>query len=65
MNMLKIMLYGYINGLYSSRDIETECRIDINFMFLPEGALPPDHSTFAVNVNIFLYKKWKIIMYNN
>ena len=46
MNMLKIMLYGYMNGLYSSRDIETECRIDINFMFLPEGALPPDHSTF-------------------
>ena len=30
MNMLKIMLYGYMNGLYSSRDIETACRRDIN-----------------------------------
>ena len=47
MNMLKIMLYGYMNGLYSSRDIETTCRRDINFMFLLEGASPPDHSTFA------------------
>ena len=47
MNILKIMLYGYMNGLYSSRDIETACRRDINFMFLLEGALPPDHSTFA------------------
>ena len=26
MNMLKIMLYGYMNGLYSSRDIETACK---------------------------------------
>ena len=47
MNILKIMLYGYMNGLYSSRDIETACRRDINFMFLLEGASPPDHSTFA------------------
>lgn len=47
MNMLKIMLYGYMNGLYSSRDVETACRRDINFMFLLEGASPPDHSTFA------------------
>ena len=47
MNMLKIILYGYMNGLYSSRDIETACRRNINFMFLLEGASPPDHSTFA------------------
>lgn len=47
MNMLKIMLYGYMNGFYSSRDIETACLRDINFMFLLEGASAPDHSTFA------------------
>ncbi|MPQ45128.1 IS1182 family transposase [Clostridium tarantellae] len=47
MNMLKIMLYGYMNGVYSSRDIETACLRDINFMFLLEGASVPDHSTFA------------------
>ena len=34
MKMLKIMIYGYMNGLYSSRDIENACRRDINFMYL-------------------------------
>lgn len=47
MNMLKIMLYAYMNGFYSSRDIEIACRRDVNFMFLLEGASAPDHSTFA------------------
>jgi len=46
-NMLKIMIYGYMNKLYSSRDIENACRRDINFMFLLEGIRPPDHATFA------------------
>lgn len=47
MKMLKIMLYAYMNGIYSSRNIELACRRDINFMFLLEGASAPDHSTFA------------------
>lgn len=41
------MTYGYMNKIYSSRDIEKACRRDINFMFLLEGASAPDHSTFA------------------
>ncbi|MDW3726214.1 transposase [Enterococcus faecium] len=45
--MLKIMIYGYMNKLYSSRDIETACRRDINFMFLLEDSTAPDHATFA------------------
>ena len=45
--MLKIMIYGYMNKLYSSRDIENACRRDINFMFLLEDATAPDHATFA------------------
>lgn len=45
--LLKIMIYGYMNRFYSSRDIENACRRDINFMFLLEGASAPDHSTFA------------------
>ncbi|WP_061997137.1 IS1182 family transposase, partial [Clostridium sp. ATCC 25772] len=45
--MLKIMLYAYMNRIYSSRDIEKACRRDINFMFLLEGASAPDHATFA------------------
>ena len=45
--MLKIIVYAYMNKLYSSRDIENACRRDINFMFLLEGASAPDHSTIA------------------
>ena len=47
MNMLKVILYAYMNRVYSSRDIEIACCRDINFMFLLEGASAPDHSTFA------------------
>ena len=46
-NMLKIMLYGYMNGFYSSRYIKRACLRDINFIFLLEGASAPDHSTFV------------------
>ena len=45
--LLKIMLYGYMNKLYSSRDIEKACYRDINFMYLLAGSKVPDHSTFA------------------
>lgn len=45
--LLKIMIYGYMNKLYSSRDIEKACYRDINFMYLLEGSKVPDHSTFA------------------
>ena len=45
--MLKIVLYAAMNRLYSSRDIETACKRDINFMFLLEGSPAPDHATIA------------------
>lgn len=45
--MLKIIIYGAMNRLYSSRDIERACRRDINFMYLLEGATAPDHATIA------------------
>lgn len=45
--MLKIMLYAYMNRKYSARDIETACLRDINFMFLLEGMCAPDHATIA------------------
>lgn len=45
--MLKILIYAYMNQIYSSRAIETACRRDINFMWLLEGARVPDHSTIA------------------
>lgn len=45
--MLKVMLYAYMNNYYSSRKIETSCKRDINFMYLLEGAPAPDYSTIA------------------
>lgn len=45
--LLKIMVYAGMNRIYSSRDIETACRRDINFMYLLEGKPAPDHATFA------------------
>jgi len=45
--LLKIVLYSYMNGIYSSRDMEKACHRDINFMYLLEGAIVPDHSTIA------------------
>ncbi|WP_434797079.1 IS1182 family transposase [Terrisporobacter vanillatitrophus] len=45
--MLKIIVYGYMNSLYSSRKIENACKRDVNFMYLLGGASAPDHSTIA------------------
>lgn len=45
--MLKIVLYSYMNRIYSSRDMEKSCHRDINFMYLLENSPKPDHSTFA------------------
>ena len=52
--MLKIMVYAAMNGIFSSRDIETACRRDINFMFLLEGMPAPDHATIARFISLHL-----------
>lgn len=45
--LFKIVLYGYIRGYYSCRDIEKACRRDICFMWLLNGSSVPDSATFA------------------
>lgn len=45
--LLKIVLYSYMNRIFSSRKIESACKRDINFMYLLEGAPAPDHATIA------------------
>ena len=45
--LLKIVLYSYMNGDYSSRSMELNCKRDINFLFLLEGHSAPDHATLA------------------
>lgn len=43
--LLKIVLYAYMEGIYSSRRIEKACRSNIYFMYLLEGMPAPDHAT--------------------
>lgn len=45
--LFKILVYAYMNNIYSTRDIETACRRDINFRWLLEGQPAPDHNTIS------------------
>lgn len=45
--LFKILVYGTMNNIYSSRDLEKACRRDINFMWLLNGQKAPDHNTIA------------------
>ena len=45
--MFKILVYAYMNKIYSTRKIEEACRRDINFMWLLQGCNAPDHNTIA------------------
>lgn len=45
--MFEILVFAYMNGIYSSRGIEKACKTDIRFMWLLQGEDAPDHSTFA------------------
>ena len=60
--MLKIVIYAAMNRIYSSRDIESACKRDINFMYLLDGAPAPDHSTIARFISIHFSQCAKQIM---
>ena len=45
--MLSILVYADMNGIYSSRKVESACKRDINFMYLLEGKPAPDHAKVA------------------
>jgi transposase len=45
--LFKILVYAYMNDIYSSRKIEKACKRDINFMWLLQGRKAPDHATIA------------------
>ena len=42
--MLKILVYGYLNNIYSSRKLEQVTKRDVHFMWL-SGMSTPDHNT--------------------
>jgi len=60
--MLKISIYAAMNRIYSSRDIESSCKRDINFMYLLDGTPAPDHSTIARFISMHLSQCSKKIM---
>lgn len=45
--LLKILLYANMEGIYSSRSIESSCKRDINFIWLLNGAKAPNHHEIA------------------
>lgn len=45
--MFEVLAYAYMNGIYSSRDIESACRHDIRYMWILQNEPVPDHSTIA------------------
>jgi len=46
-HLLKVTLYGYMNGRTSTRKQEEACRYDIRYQWLLEGRKAPDHNTLA------------------
>ena len=60
--MLKVVIYAAMNRIYSSRDIESSCKRDINFMYLLEGTPAPDHSTIARFISMHLSQCAKKVM---
>ena len=45
-DLLKLYIYGYLNKTRSSRDLEKECKRNIEAMWLVKG-LKPDHNTIS------------------
>jgi transposase len=45
-DLLKLFIYGYLNKIRSSRDLEKECKRNIEVMWLLK-CLRPDHNTIA------------------
>ena len=45
--LFKILVYGYMTGKYSCREIENACKRDICFMWLLNGSVVPDNTTIA------------------
>ena len=58
--IFELIVFGYMNGKYSSRDIEEVCYNDIRFMWILQGEPVPDHTTIAR----FQSKKLEDVMEN-
>ena len=45
--LFKILVYGNMDGKYSSRELERACKRDINYMWLLGDEKPPNHNAIA------------------
>ena len=45
--MFKLLVYGYMCGIYSTQKLEQACRKNIDFIWLLQGERVPDHTSFA------------------
>lgn len=45
--LFQILVYSYMNDIWSSRKIEKACNRDINFKWLLQGFKAPDHNTIS------------------
>ena len=45
--LFKVMVYAYSQHIYSSREIEKACKLNLAFMYLLRGEKVPDHNTIA------------------
>ena len=60
--LFKIVVYAAMNGIFSSRKIETACRQNINYMYLLEGREAPDNATIARFISLHLAQCSKEMM---
>lgn len=49
-DLLKLFIYGYFNKIRSSRSLETECKRNLELMWLVNG-IRPDHGTISLFLN--------------
>ena len=60
--MFEILVFAYMNRIYSSRAIEQACKTDVRFMWLLQGQSAPEtdrrHRGFVCAVNYEAARAW-------
>ena len=67
-DLLKLYIWGYLGAVRSSRNLERDCRRNVECMWLL-GRLTPDHKTIAVTIRVeagvdyvfFLVIRWHLV----
>ena len=55
LTMLKIIVYAYIKGIYSSRKIEDACKRNLDFIWLLKNLKPPTRNTICRFIKKYLH----------